>query len=85
MTTSIKKEFSELDGIMIGREAYSYPRKLQNIDSNFYGIADANRSLSDITKNMFDYFETLENQNDMKKGLIHMHGLYNGLKNAKKK
>ena len=79
-----KKEFSELDGIMIGREAYSYPRKLQNIDSNFYGIADANRSLSDITKNMFDYFETLENQNDMKKGLIHMHGLYNGLKNAKK-
>ena len=24
------------------------------------------------------------NQNDMKKGLIHMHGLYNGLKNAKK-
>lgn len=79
-----KKEFSELDGIMIGREAYSCPRKLQNIDSNFYGIADANRSLSDITKNMFDYFETLENQNDMKKGLIHMHGLYNGLKNAKK-
>ena len=69
MTTSIKKRvFSELDGIMIGREAYSYPRKLQNIDSNFYGIADANRSLSDITKNMFDYFETLENQNDMKKG-----------------
>ena len=79
-----KKEFSELDGIMIGREAYSYPRKLKNIDSNFYGIADANRSLSDITKNMFDYFETLENQNDIKKGLIHMHGLYNGLKNAKK-
>ena len=40
--------------------------------------------LSNITKNMFDYFETLENQNDMKKGLIHMQGLYNGLKNAKK-
>ena len=34
---------------------------------------------------MFDYFETLENQNDRKKGLIHMHGLYNGLKNAKNK
>ena len=33
-----KKEFSELDGIMIGREAYSYPRKLENIDSNFYGV-----------------------------------------------
>ena len=79
-----KEEFSELDGIMIGREAYSYPRELENIDSNFYGVEDTNSSLSDITKNMFDYFETLKNQNDIKKGLIHMHGLYNGLKNAKK-
>ena len=47
-------------------------------------LIDVEYSLSDITKNMFDYFETLENQNDIKKGLIHMHGLYNGLKNAKK-
>ena len=69
---------------MIGREAYSYPRKLENIDSNFYGIKDTNSSLSDITKNMFEYFETQKNQNDIKRGLIHMHGLYNGLKNAKK-
>ena len=29
-------------------------------------------------------FETLEKENDVKKGLIHMHGLYSGLKNAKK-
>ena len=79
-----KKEFSGLDGIMVGREAYSYPRKLENIDSNFYGIKDINYSLSDITNNMFDYFETLEKENDVKKGLIHMHGLYSGLKNAKK-
>ena len=79
-----KKDFSELDGIMIGREAYSSPRKLENIDSNFYGIKDISNSLSDITNNMFDYFETLEKENDVKKGLIHMHGLYSGLKNAKK-
>ena len=79
-----KKDFSELDGIMIGREAYSSPRKLENIDSNFYGIKDISNSLSDITNNMFDYFETLEKENDIKKGLIHMHGLYSGLKNAKK-
>ena len=74
----------KIDGIMIGREAYSYPKKLENVDSNFYGIKDTNSSLSDITKNMFNYFETQKNQNDIKKGLIHMHGLYNGLKNAKK-
>ena len=79
-----KKDFSELDGIMIGREAYSFPRKLEKIDSNFYGIKDISNSLSDITNNMFDYFETLEKENDVKKGLIHMHGLYSGLKNAKK-
>tara|TARA_B100001093_G_scaffold107272_1_gene99523 strand:- start:3719 stop:4684 length:966 start_codon:yes stop_codon:yes gene_type:complete len=79
-----KKDFSELDGIMIGREAYSFPRKLEKIDSNFYGIKDISNSLSDITNNMFDYFETLDKENDVKKGLIHMHGLYSGLKNAKK-
>jgi len=79
-----KKDFSELDGIMIGREAYSFPRKLEKIDSNFYGIKDISNSLSDITNNMFDYFETLEKENDVKKGLIHMHGLYSGLNNAKK-
>ena len=79
-----KRDFSELDGIMIGREAYSFPRKLEKIDSNFYGIKDISNSLSDITNNMFDYFETLEKENDVKKGLIHMHGLYSGLKNAKK-
>ena len=79
-----KKDFSELDGIMIGREAYSNPRKLVNVDSKFYGIKDVNNSLSHITNNMFDYFETLEKENEVKKGLIHMHGLYSGLKNAKK-
>ena len=57
-----KKDFSELDGIMIGREAYSFPRKLEKIDSNFYGIKDISNSLSDITNNMFDYFETLEKE-----------------------
>ena len=33
---------------------------------------------------MFEYFETLDNKKDIQRGLIHMHGLYNGLKNAKK-
>ena len=33
---------------------------------------------------MFEYFETLDNKKDIQRGLIHMHGLYNGLKNARK-
>ena len=79
-----RENFSTLDGIMIGREAYSYPKKLENVDSTFYKENDKNNSLISITKNMFDYLETLDKKNEIKRCLIHMHGLYNGLKNARK-
>ena len=79
-----ENNFSDLDGIMIGREAYSYPRKLENVDSFFFGKKDKRISLTNITNNMFEYFETLDNKKDIQRGLIHMHGLYNGLKNARK-
>ena len=79
-----KKDFAKLDGIMLGREAYSNPRILQKIDSTFYESDDMNKSLKEITENMFNYFDTLNNKSEIKRGLIHMHGLYSGLKDARK-
>lgn len=79
-----KNTFSDLDGIMIGREAYSNPRILGNVDSILYQSNDMNKSLKEITENMFNYFDTLNRKSEIKRGLIHMHGLYSGLKDARR-
>jgi tRNA-dihydrouridine synthase A len=79
-----KDLFSDLDGIMIGREAYSNPRILGKIDSTFYKSNDMEKPLKEITENMFDYFDTLKSKSEIKRGLIHMHGLYSGLKDARR-
>ena len=73
-----------LDGIMIGREAYSNPLIFKDADNRIESKLDKGISLYEITQEMFDYFETLENTSHVKRGLIHMHGLFNGHTEAKK-
>ena len=79
-----KENLEKLDGIMIGREAYSNPMMLKNIDSMVKNRNFPEISLFEVTKSMFDYFETLNKPSSIKKGLLHMHGLYTGHKHAKK-
>ena len=79
-----KENLEKLDGIMIGREAYSNPMILKNIDSMVKKRTFSEISLFEVTKSMFDYFETLDKPSSIKKGLLHMHGLYTGHKQAKK-
>ena len=84
LTFQKKENLEKLDGIMIGREAYSNPMILKNIDSMVKNITFPEISLFEVTKSMFDYFETLNKPSSIKKGLLHMHGLYTGHKHAKK-
>ena len=79
-----KENLEKLDGIMIGREAYSNPMMLKNIDSMVKNRNFPEISLFEVTKSMFDYFETLNRPSSIRKGLLHMHGLYTGHKQAKK-
>ncbi len=84
LTFQKKENLEKLDGIMIGREAYSNPMILKNIDSIVKNKTFPEISLFEVTKSMFDYFETLNKPSSIKKGLLHMHGLYTGHKHAKK-
>ena len=79
-----KNDLCNLDGIMIGREVYSNPLILNNVDKILEADLTKNNSLYDITSEMFNYFGSLKNKNLVKRGLIHMHGLFNGHKEAKK-
>ena len=79
-----KNDLCNLDGIMIGREVYSNPLILNDVDKILEADLTKNNSLYDITSEMFNYFESLKNKNFVKRGLIHMHGLFNGHKEAKK-
>ena len=79
-----KNDLCNLDGIMIGREVYSNPLILNDVDKILEDDLTKNISLYDITSEMFNYFGSLKNKNLVKRGLIHMHGLFNGHKEAKK-
>ena len=79
-----KNDLCNLDGIMIGREVYSNPLILNDVDKILEADLTKNNSLYDITLEMFNYFGSLKNKNLVKRGLIHMHGLFNGHKEAKK-
>ena len=79
-----KNDLSNLEGIMIGREAYSNPLIFSKVDKILEVRLSKDNSLYDITSEMFNYFETIENISLVRRGLIHMHGLFNGHKEAKK-
>ena len=79
-----KNDLCNLDGIMLGREVYSNPLILNDVDKILEADLTKNNSLYDITSEMFNYFGSLKNKNLVKRGLIHMHGLFNGHKEAKK-
>lgn len=79
-----KNDLCNLDGIMIGRKVYSNPLILNDVDKILEADLTKNNSLYDITSEMFNYFGSLKNKNLVKRGLIHMHGLFNGHKEAKK-
>ena len=79
-----KNDLSSLEGIMIGREAYSNPLIFSKVDKILEARLAKDNSVYDITSEMFNYFETIENISLVRRGLIHMHGLFNGHKEAKK-
>ena len=79
-----RNHLSSLEGIMIGREAYSNPLIFSKVDKILEARLAKDNSVYDITSEMFNYFETIENISLVRRGLIHMHGLFNGHKEAKK-
>ncbi|ESP91804.1 MULTISPECIES: tRNA dihydrouridine(20/20a) synthase DusA [Pseudoalteromonas] len=46
-----------IDGVMIGREAYSNPFLLSQIDEKLYGDAPFTQTRHEVVRSMYDYFE----------------------------
>jgi len=80
----IKDHLNHVDGVMIGRKAYSDPYLFSNMDSLFYNSKSPIKSRMQILKAYLPYLEQ-----ELKRGVRinlltrHMVGLFHGLPNAK--
>jgi tRNA-dihydrouridine synthase A len=79
-------QLQELDGVMIGREAYHHPWWLARWDALFYGEPDAALRREDVEQQMVAYMERELAANGTPWHSIarHMMGLYNGLPGARR-
>ena len=88
ITTSeqVAAQLQQLDGVMIGREAYHNPWWLSEWDAAFYGAASADLTREQVEEQMCDYMaaETAAHGTPWSAIARHMLGLRHGLPGARK-
>ncbi|MCZ6632358.1 MAG: tRNA dihydrouridine(20/20a) synthase DusA [bacterium] len=81
---AVRDHLKAVDGVMIGREAYSNPYFLASVDQDFFGEQDAVLSRHEILDRYVDYMETQHfagvRLNQMTK---HIMGLFQGIPGAR--
>lgn len=81
---AVRDHLKAVDGVMIGREAYSNPYFLASVDRDFFGEQDAVLSRHEILERYLDYMETQHfdgvRLNQMTKHII---GLFQGMPGAR--
>jgi tRNA-dihydrouridine synthase A len=82
----VQQQLGELDGAMIGREAYHHPWWLARWDALFYGDPPAALRRDDVEERMVAYMEREHARHGTAWSSIarHMMGLYNGLPGARR-
>jgi len=82
----VAEQLREVDGVMIGREAYHHPWWLARWDALFHGEADAGLRREAVEEKMVAYMERELAAHGTPWHSIarHMMGLYNGLPGAKR-
>jgi tRNA-dihydrouridine synthase A len=76
--------FHELDGVMIGREAYRDPMMMAAIDRRFHGVETAPPRTEDVVRAYIPYArERLAEGERLHFIARHLHGLFLGAKGAK--
>jgi tRNA-dihydrouridine synthase A len=85
--TSIEQSqtlLKDLDGVMLGREAYSNPYLLARVDQDIYGSSQPSPSRGQIMRGFMDYCEQQLTQGAKLSHLTrHILGLYQGLPGAR--
>jgi tRNA-dihydrouridine synthase A len=82
----VHEQLRELDGVMLGREAYHNPWWLASWDAEFFGAGDAGLTREAAEERMVAYMERqfAEHGTPWPSIARHMLGLYNGLTGARR-
>jgi len=85
-STQVAEQLQQLDGVMIGREAYHNPWWLSVWDAAFYGATDVGRTRESVEAQMVDYMarEAAEHGTPWSSIARHMLGLRHGLPGARR-
>jgi tRNA-dihydrouridine synthase A len=85
-STQVAEQLQQIDGVMIGREAYHNPWWLSVWDAAFYGAADVGRTRESVEAQMVDYMarEAAEHGTPWSSIARHMLGLRHGLPGARR-
>jgi len=80
----VRQHLSCVDGVMIGREAYSNPYCLASLDCEIFGARSQPPSRHDVVRSMFPYIESqLREGVRLARISRHMLGLFQGIPGAK--
>jgi tRNA-dihydrouridine synthase A len=83
-TNDIDTHLSQVDGAMLGREAYYNPYLFADFDQRYFGSSKPIKTRFEVATQMAPYLENiLENQGKLHYATRHMIGLYHGCKHAK--
>lgn len=83
-TAEIQTALEHVDGVMIGREAYSNPWFLSDIGRDIFKCS-ARKTRADVIESLFPYIEkSLQNGVPLKDITRHILGLYQGMPGARK-
>lgn len=79
-----KEQLSYLDGVMVGREAYSNPMLLGEVDKLIYARKDVSRTAHQVVTDMLPYIEQQMTQGARLWHIVrHMLGLFQGMPGAR--
>ncbi len=79
------KHLAQVDGVMVGREAYQNPWMLAELDSRLFGMDNPARSRDDVIEALLPYVERqLARGVHLNHITRHLLGLYQGVPGARK-
>lgn len=82
--TEIEEHISLVDGVMIGREAYTNPYFLAEIEQKYFSISDSLKTRYEVIEQFIPYIEEqLKNNVKLSSVTRHILGLFQGQKGAR--
>ena len=84
-TPQIDAGLAEVDGVMLGREAYHHPWLMADWDERYFGVSSPGLDRDEVELRMADYMQRLvESGEPWWHAARHMLGLRNGLPGARR-